>query len=330
MSMQERPRRSGIPARLPAPNERKKQPQPATVTLAAEGNLAEEIAHRLDQLGWRVRRVQGLDGLEQGPSDAVIAGHGFGGAGVDELCERALSARSTGSSPLAVVIGAPQELRLEYLRAGADDVVGTDVETDEVVARLEALLRRVQAERDRSPLTGLPGNARFEQVLRDRLAGGETPAVLMLDIDNFKAFNDRYGHWRGDRVIEMLAEIARHAAERDTGAFVAHVGGDDFYVITSPALVDEIAEECKVEFDARAPEEYDDSDRRRGYITTRSRTGRRRQFGLVTLALAAATAEAEDMQHIGQFFQVLAELKEYAKSHSGSTYVKDRRRQHGW
>ncbi len=330
MSMQQRPRRSDILARLTAPNEPKGQAQPVTVTLAAQAEIATEIAERFDQLGWRVRRVQSLDGLEQGQSDVVIAGHGFGGAGVDELCARALSAPSMGGSPLAVVIGAPQEQRLEYLRAGADDAMGTDVGADEVVARLQALLRRVRVERDCSPLTGLPGNTRFEQVLRDRLAAGETPAVLMLDIDNFKAFNDRYGHWRGDRVIKMLAEIVRRAAERSPEAFVAHVGGDDFLVISSPALVDEIAEECQADFDARAPKQYDESDRLRGYVTTRSRAGRRQQFRLMTLTLAAATAEAEDMQHIGQFFQVLAELKEYAKNHAGSTYVKDRRHNHGW
>ena len=128
----------------------------------------------------------------------------------------------------------------------------------------------------------------------------------------------------------MLGEVARAAAARDPEALLAHVGGDDFCIVTTPGLVDQIAERCQEGFDAQAPLHYDDSDRRRGTITTHSRDGRRRQHKLMTLTLAAATAEADDMRHIGQFFQVLAELKEYAKGHGGSAYVKDRRRHHGW
>lgn len=302
----------------------------ATVTLAAEGELAEEIADGLDQLGWRVRRVKSLDDLEQAETDAVIAAHDLGAGRPEQLCERTLSGVRTGGSPLLVVISAPAEQRAAYLYAGADDAVGTEVGAEEIVARLQALLRRSRADRDRSPLTGLPGNTRLEQVLRERLAAGATLGVLMLDIDNFKAFNDRYGHWRGDQVIQMLADIARQAAAADADALVAHVGGDDLFVVTRPELVNDIARECKERFDAQAPRHYDESDRRRGYVSTHSRTGRRRQFGLMTLTLVAATAEAEDMRHIGQLFQVLAELKEYAKGQPGSTYARDRRRYHGW
>jgi len=302
----------------------------ATVTLVAEGKLAEEIADSLGELGWRVRRVGTLDDLERPRADAVIAAHDLGAGRPEELCQRALSGVRTGALPLLVVIGAPAEQRAAYLDAGADDAVGTEVGAEEIVARLQALLRRSRSDRDRSPLTGLPGNTRLEQVLRERLADGETPAVLMLDIDNFKAFNDRYGHWRGDQVIQMLADIARQAAAADREALVAHVGGDDLFVVTRPELVNDIARECKEQFDAQAPRHYDESDRQRGYVSTHSRAGRRRQFGLMTLTLVAATAEAEDMRHIGQFFQVLAELKEYAKGQPGSTYIRDRRRHHGW
>ena len=46
------------------------------------------------------------------------------------------------------------------LRAGADEAVGEDVSADELAARMLALVRRARSERDRSPLTGLPGAAR--------------------------------------------------------------------------------------------------------------------------------------------------------------------------
>lgn len=302
----------------------------AIVIVAVPGEAGEEIALRLRELGWRVRQARSLNEANRAASDAwVMAPEALGG-GTGKLSELVASEARTASRPLLMVIEPSAERRLACLEAGADDAAGPEVGAAEIAARLQALLRRSRAERQRSPLTGLPGNARLERDLRERLGRGQTPAVLMLDIDNFKAFNDRYGHWRGDRVIQMLGGIARQAAARDPDALVAHVGGDDFCIVTRPELVDEIARHCQEQFDSQAREQYDESDRRRGYVTTRSRTGRRRQFKLMTLTLAAATAEAEDMQHIGQFFQVLAELKEYAKDQVGSTYARDRRRHHGW
>ncbi|HUS80075.1 MAG TPA: GGDEF domain-containing protein [Armatimonadota bacterium] len=233
-------------------------------------------------------------------------------------------------SPLVVVAQSRPEEVAPWLGAGADEVLVEGATEDEVAARLAALVRRARAERDRSPLTGLPGNARLEQVVRGRLGAGEAPALLLADLDGFKAFNDRYGHWRGDRVIEMLAGIMVGAAAADPDALVAHIGGDDFCVVTRPELVNGMGEEAIARFDEVAPAHYDEADRRRGYITTFSRTGRRRQFPLMTLTLVAATAEAEDIEHIGQLFQVLAELKAYAKTLPGSNYFRDRRRDHGW
>lgn len=232
-------------------------------------------------------------------------------------------------SPL-LVVGAPPEQVARLLLAGADEAVSAGVSVEELAARMLALVRRARAERDRSPLTGLPGAARLEQTVRERLQRGETPALLLLDIDNFKAFNDRYGHWRGDAVIRSLAHLVQRAAALDPQALVAHIGGDDLCVVTRPDRVDAIGSSCVQAFDAQAPAHYDEDDRRRGYITTRARTGRRQQFRLMTLTAVAATAEAEDMEHFGQLFEVLAELKAYAKRRSGSTYFRDRRRDHGW
>ncbi len=231
---------------------------------------------------------------------------------------------------LVLVTDVPPAAIADVLRSGADEAVGADVSVAELAARMEALVRRARSERDRSPLTGLPGAARLEQVVRDRLEDGQTPALLLLDIDTFKSFNDRYGHWRGDGLIQMLATVAVQAAETDENALVTHIGGDDLCIVTRPALVDEIGRECVRAFDDLAPEHYDEADRRRGYVVTRSRTGQRKQFGLTTLTAVAATAEAEDIEHFGQLFGVLAELKDYAKGKSGSTYFRDRRRYHGW
>lgn len=289
-------------------------------TVAVVGGQTRVVA-AAEQLGWRV--LPGEPGPMQAGADLVVLPWG------GELRQPSPEDRPWPAPPL-LITGAPPEHVAELLLAGADEVVGADVSAEELAARMLALVRRARSERDRSPLTGLPGAARLEQVVRRRLERGETPALLLLDIDNFKAFNDRYGHRRGDGVICGLAQLAVDEAARDPHALVTHIGGDDLCVVTTPEAVNAIGEACIAAFDEQVPAHYDEGDRRRGYITTRARTGRRQQFRLMTLSAVAATAEAEDMDHFGRLFQVLAELKAYVKARPGSSYFRDRRRDHGW
>jgi len=268
-----------------------------------------------EELGWQTLAIDEPEELARTRADLVIAPPTLAQVATD--------------APL-LVMDAPPEAVADLLRAGADEVICQGMPTDEVAARMLALVRRARLERDRSPLTGLPGNARLEQVVRDRLEAGDTPALLLLDLDNFKAFNDHYGHWRGDELIRMLAEIAIEAAASDPGALATHIGGDDFCIVTTPELVDEIGAGCVQRFDARVAKHYDEDDIQRGYIITSNRAGEQQQFGMMTLTGVAATAEAADMEHFGQLFQVLAELKAHVKGMDGSNYFKDRRRDHGW
>lgn len=89
-------------------------------------------------------------------------------------------------------------------------------------------------------LTGLPGRGLFlelVELLRRDAAGARKPlalAVMLLDLDGFKAVNDRFGHARGDEVLRQTAEILRHIL-RDRDA-CGRLGGDEFVVcISAPA-----------------------------------------------------------------------------------------------
>jgi diguanylate cyclase (GGDEF)-like protein len=85
-------------------------------------------------------------------------------------------------------------------------------------------------------LTGLANRRRFEQQLEAALATGR-PQVALLDLDGFKAVNDRLGHLIGDR---LLSELARRivAGLRDD-AVVARMGGDEFAVLLPVASAEE-------------------------------------------------------------------------------------------
>jgi diguanylate cyclase (GGDEF)-like protein len=89
---------------------------------------------------------------------------------------------------------------------------------------------------DASPLTRLPGSIAMENVLKKRIESGNPLAFCYIDMDNFKAFNDKYGYARGNEVIVATSRIIEKSAA-ETGApddFVGHIGGDDFVLITTP------------------------------------------------------------------------------------------------
>ena len=117
-----------------------------------------------------------------------------------------------------------------------------------------------------SPLTGLPGNVQIHAELKKRLFSNEPFAVLYLDLDNFKAYNDVYGFIKGDEIIKFTARtIVRnvHALENND-CFVGHIGGDDFVAIVSETDYDKICQDIITEFDSSILEYFTEEDRKRG------------------------------------------------------------------
>jgi len=181
---------------------------------------------------------------------------------------------------------------------------------------------------DASPLTRLPGGIAIENVLKKRLESTKPVAFCVLDLDNFKAFNDRYGYANGSEVIKETAKIIENVV-KSTGTpddFVGHVGGDDFVVITTPEHMREISSEIISQFDLRIPKYYDVEDQRRGYILGKTRQGIEMEFPIMTISIAIVTNEHRQLVNPLEASEIAAELKDYAKTIPKSVFVVDKRR----
>ncbi len=181
---------------------------------------------------------------------------------------------------------------------------------------------------DASPLTRLPGGIAIENVLKKRIDSGNPLAFCVLDLDNFKAFNDRYGYANGSEVIKESARIVEQAvkAKGALDDFIGHVGGDDFVVITTPDRMREVASEVITQFDRRIPSFYDEHDRKQGYILGKTRQGVEMQFPIMTITIAIVTNERRRLTSALEASEIAAELKDYAKTIPKSVYVVDKRR----
>lgn len=181
---------------------------------------------------------------------------------------------------------------------------------------------------DASPLTYLPGSITIDNVLNKRLKKETPTAFCQLDLRNFKAFNDRYGYAKGNEVIQVTANIITEMVktEGNEGDFVGHIGGDDFVVITSPERYEKICRVIIDSFDKRVSDFYDLEDRQRGYIHGETRQGQTASFPIMTMAISVVTNQYCPLQNHIQVAEIAAEMKNYAKSFSHSTFVVDQRR----
>jgi len=181
---------------------------------------------------------------------------------------------------------------------------------------------------DASPLTRLPGGIAIENVLKKRLESGQPIAFCVLDLDNFKPFNDRYGYAHGSEVLKETAKLIEQAV-RTKGSpddFIGHVGGDDFVVITTPSHMRDISSEIIKQFDHRISDFYDEKDRRLGHIFGKNRQGVEMEFPIMTISIAIVTNERRKITNSLQVSEIAAELKDYAKTIAKSVFVVDKRR----
>jgi diguanylate cyclase (GGDEF)-like protein len=164
-----------------------------------------------------------------------------------------------------------QDDRLAGLQAGADDYLSKPFDTGELVARLNvarriltmqeqlrshaAQLSELHAALERQNallaeraatdgLTGLSNRRRFDEALTEALSfssrQGHDVSLVLLDVDRFKAYNDKFGHQAGDEALRTVAGVLRAGAR--VHDVVARYGGEELALIlpatdTSGALV---------------------------------------------------------------------------------------------
>ncbi|HKC92011.1 MAG TPA: response regulator, partial [Candidatus Limnocylindria bacterium] len=183
-----------------------------------------------------------VEAMRDAPFDLVVLDLGLPGmSGADVHRQLRRDPRTRFLPIVFLTAHSDRQVKLAELEAGAEDFITKPYDAEELLARVGAAVRRWSGMRAVNPLSGLPGNRTITEEIDARLARGEDFALLYVDIDRFKEFNDHYGFTRGDRVITMLAEILVHVAGTDQ-RFVGHIGGDDFVVLARTEEAEGLAE----------------------------------------------------------------------------------------
>jgi len=112
-------------------------------------------------------------------------------------------------------------------------------------AELEAANQQLKTLSATDGLTGLANRRSFDsywtQEWQRAVRQGTPLAVIMLDVDHFKAYNDHYGHQQGDACLRALGDILR-ATIRRAGELAARYGGEEFVVVMPGATAEKAHE----------------------------------------------------------------------------------------
>lgn len=189
---------------------------------------------------------------------------------------------------------------------------------------------RIQLAANANPLTGLAGNRVIDEKIRLSVKQNKPFAALYLDLDNFKAFNDKYGFERGDAAIRLLADILKKIAAPfgQQDAFLGHIGGDDFILLLSEQTpyVD-IAKQILKSFDEKIRDLYSPEDLAQNCISVINRKGELDKYPIMSLSIAIIDAVSRHFSNYLEVAEAAAALKKCAKAKAGSTWVMDRRKQ---
>lgn len=206
------------------------------------GEMTDDLLVVSDSLG-RARYVNGAAARLYGPSKDELIGSRLldfiddeeGMAAADSLVQEALAngGRSKKRVPVRDSNGNRVDLEISTVRdseTGHWYTVQRDISD---VIKAERQLHKLNDEllerATRDDLTGLFNRSVVENQLERALATGESVALLMLDMDNFKLVNDSLGHAAGDQLLVHTAERLRGALHSDD--VIARFGGDEFMVL---------------------------------------------------------------------------------------------------
>ena len=181
--------------------------------------------------------------------------------------------------------------------------------------------RNIEIATNQNPLTKLPGNNQIEKFIANSFRNIQinTTHIIYFDFNDFKPFNDIYGFRQGDRAILIFSELLQKRYPKNS--FIAHIGGDDFFVGLTDFTFEDVFEltlDIQNEFKYSSKNLYSNEDKELGYIVSKDRFGTTRNFNL--LSVSCAIVEINCKSNILNFDDTLNIMKKESKSSKEPVY----------
>ncbi|MFT2092305.1 diguanylate cyclase [Paraglaciecola sp. 2405UD69-4] len=158
-----------------------------------------------------------------------------------ELCSFVKNNRLTAHIPIVfLALDANADEEEECLSMGAIDYIALNARPNTILYRVKNHMTMVAQQKKLAlvsctdGLTGLANRMQLDTMLNKEwyaaVRGNHSMAILLIDIDNFKLFNDEFGHLEGDKCLKIVASIIAKSKRRERD-FAARYGGEEFVLL---------------------------------------------------------------------------------------------------
>lgn len=171
-----------------------------------------------------------------------------------------------------------------------------------------------------NPLTGLPGRLLIQQEIERRVATAAPFALLHVDINHLRNYNERYGFGRGDEVINALAETMTSVARSVDGqsSVVGHLGGVNFIVLCSEGRVEQMGLTMIAEFERRVAALHVSRE-----LPMLDAVDVRRPNNEITLSVVGLSSSRSSLPSYSVITSTIARYKRTARNLRSSAFVLD-------
>ncbi|HWM88891.1 MAG TPA: response regulator [Kofleriaceae bacterium] len=200
--------------------------------------------------------------------------------------------------------------KVEGFEAGADDYLVKPFDIRELSARVHALIRASRRERDRNPITNLPGSSAMEDLVAAVIKGGREVSVLHFDVTEFDNFADQVGFGHTEAMVAELGQLVLECGRGRAAEFVGHLGGVDFIAVVARDQAESLAGEVIAAFRQKRPEwtKAIDASQKPGAL-------------LAPLEMKVAVVSTRDLQSEDELAGRLTITMRHSKQREGSGHV---------
>lgn len=263
--------------------------------------------------------------------DAVLAELGLYDMSGEELCRKLRADWSTRYIPIILTtsMGGPED-RAHGLLAGADDFLIKPYDMRELMIRLHRLTYNSSNCGRLHQITKLPGSQLIKNYVEEVCIkeSERTWAVLEIDINNFRAYNQVSGFEAGDHVLSMVGDLLRriiHGKGNDR-SFVGHEGNARFLAVVPLHDVQSVSQDLLFQFNKEVSEAYPLEHSDTPYQVLIDRKGNTTHVPRIALSIGIVTGDlCDDLSYLDLRDAGAAVLSQAKKEAQSSLFMNRRR-----
>lgn len=251
----------------------------SNVVLVEDSDLDFTVINKVLSPKYNLRRFSSAEQLLEQLGDLKVSlfllDYRLPGMDGIDLCQSIRSVPAFEHTPIIMLTGeAYASFEYKFWDAGCNDFIAKPYSAVTLQKRVEKELKYsalLEQHKEASMIDSLTKvfNRRYLEVVMNQLsARHESPevSVLLLDIDYFKKYNDRYGHLAGDAALVSVTNTVKRALARDTD-FISRWGGEEFAIVLPHTNYDGCQLVAKRIIDLLHEEHIPHEDSPNGYLT---------------------------------------------------------------